>query len=56
MLRETAHGWTVARADGRMLCEPLGSFAAARLIGRTFAMQGRVWVCRDGQWSVLDDD
>ena len=57
VLRNTAEGWLVEDATGRQICETLDSIAEARLIGRTFVpSRGRVWVCRDDGWTVLDDD
>jgi len=47
----------VEDATGRRICETLQSIAEARLIGRTFVPpRGRVWVCREKEWSLLDDD
>jgi hypothetical protein len=47
----------VEDATGRRICETLQSIAEARLIGRTFVPpRGRVWICREQEWSLLDDD
>ena len=57
VLRSTTEGWFVEDATGRQICETLDSIAEARLIGRTFVQpRGRVWVCRDEGWTLLDDE
>jgi len=57
VLRNTTEGWLVEDSAGRRICETLHSIAEARLIGRTFVPpRGRVWVCREQAWSLLDDD
>jgi hypothetical protein len=57
VLRSTKEGWLVENSAGLRICETLDSIAEARLIGRTFVPpRGRVWVCRDEEWSLLDDD
>jgi hypothetical protein len=57
VLRSTREGWLVEDATGHQICETLDSIAEARLIGRTFVLpRGRVWVCREDGWALLDDD
>ena len=57
VLRNTTEGWLVEDAAGHQICETLDSIAEARLIGRTFVPpRGRVWVCRDDGWTLLDED
>ena len=57
VLRSTTEGWLVEDAAGHRICETLDSIAEARLIGRTFVPpRGRVWVCCEDGWTLLDDD
>ena len=56
VLRQAGDTWLVERADGRPICEPLATFPEARIVARTFGIDGRVWVHRAGDWTVLDRD
>lgn len=57
LARKTTCGWRVEDATGRQVCETLASVAEARLVARTLVAEGgRVWMCRAGSWSLIDED